>query len=209
MEPVGKIYEIVGGGKCYIGSTFQTLNRRLSKHRSNKKMYDEKKKKEWTSCYEILNEPDYKINLIEEYKNISKKDLQRIEGQHILNRECVNKMVPGRTSTELYSIKKNEYAKKNKIRNKIKVKCEKCNTEITKCNLNRHTLTCGNTNNKTGHENIYKTKYNKFQVQITKKGERICKTFNTINEAIEFRNSAPKDGKIEYEETIDERSDSD
>ena len=52
-----KVYKLCGGDKIYIGHTTQTLVRRFSKHKSEK----------LKSCLEILDSPDCRIELIEEY----------------------------------------------------------------------------------------------------------------------------------------------
>jgi Uri superfamily endonuclease len=186
----GKIYEIVGGGKRYIGSTTEKLSRRLSRHRTNKKAY-ENNKREWTSCYEILDEPDCVINLILEYPCNSKEELRRKEGEYIKSLDCVNKVIAGRTNEELLNEKRDEYNAKARERNKEKTECASCGRTITKCNLTRHKKICSNIKpSKTGHKYIYQlTKNNSYSVQIIVNGKRICRNFPTLEEALAFRNS--------------------
>ncbi len=85
-----KIYKIIDNtnGNVYIGKTEETLNIRLTKHK-----YDFKVGKSCSSC-QILKNGDYKIELIEETHDESR------ERYWILNTECVNKQIPGRTKKE-------------------------------------------------------------------------------------------------------------
>ena len=81
-----KIYKIVDNtnGNIYIGKTDQTLKVRLNEHKSHKKC----------SSKEIIKNGDYKIELIEETEDETR------ERYWILNTECVNKQIPGRTKKE-------------------------------------------------------------------------------------------------------------
>lgn len=87
-----KIYRIVDNtnGNIYIGKTETTLTIRLTKHK-----YDYKVGKNCSSCI-ILKNGDYKIELIEETHDESR------ERYHIINTECVNVSIPGRTKKEYY-----------------------------------------------------------------------------------------------------------
>jgi len=81
-----KIYRIVDNtnGNVYIGKTETTLNIRLSKHKCDKNCMSR----------EIIKNGDYKIELIEETDDESR------ERYWILNTECVNITIPGRTQKE-------------------------------------------------------------------------------------------------------------
>lgn len=190
MEP-GKIYEIVGGGMRYIGSTTQSLTRRLQKHKSNKTGYELKKPGiGWTSCYDILNQPDCCINLLLDYPCNSKEELRRKEGEYILALPCVNKVVPGRTSSELLTAKREIYNASAREKNKETTLCDKCNKTITKCNMNRHKRNCGTEKiSATGYKHIYKPNESSYQVQIIRKDFKICKNFNTLEDAVAFRDA--------------------
>jgi len=113
----GKIYKIVDftNGNIYIGSTVQTLTERLAQHKRDKRC---------SSC-DIIKNGDYDIILIENYPCQSKEELEARERYYILNTECVNLQIPGRTKKEYYEdnkekIKKRikEYRDKNKDRTK-------------------------------------------------------------------------------------------
>jgi hypothetical protein len=131
----GKIYEIVGGGKRYIGSTTETLPRRLSKHKANKKAH-EAGKREWTSCYELLDYSDCVISLLENYPCHSKEELRRREGDFIKELPCINKIIAGRTDKEWRNANK-ELIQKSYVKRKEKIECE-CGASITKWNISRH-----------------------------------------------------------------------
>jgi hypothetical protein len=82
-----KIYRIIDNtnGNIYIGKTKQKyLCDRLSSHKSLKDC----------SSREILKNEDYKIELIEETDDINR------ERYWILNTNCINKQIPGRTRKE-------------------------------------------------------------------------------------------------------------
>ena len=88
----GKIYKIVCNktGKVYVGSTTNhILSDRLSNHVSSYKRWllD---KKHYVSSYEIFQENNYFILLIENYPCKSKDELRAREQYHIDYNECVN-----------------------------------------------------------------------------------------------------------------------
>ena len=95
----GKIYSIVckTTGKHYVGSTCFTLQKRLKEHE-----YNYKNKRTCTS-WQVLDNNNYEIILLEENKFESRKDLLKREGYYIqknrnyINRNnCVNFNIPGR-----------------------------------------------------------------------------------------------------------------
>tara|TARA_R110002012_G_scaffold287686_1_gene480140 strand:- start:310 stop:795 length:486 start_codon:yes stop_codon:yes gene_type:complete len=106
-----KIYKIIDNtnGNIYIGKTKQTLNTRLSKHKCDKTC----------SSREIIKNGDYKIELIEETDDDSR------ERYWILNTECINVTIPGRTQKEYRQDNKDKdiaYKEKYYENNKEKVK---------------------------------------------------------------------------------------
>ena len=84
--------------KIYIGSTTQTLSRRLSMHKSGKPC----------SSSQILQYPDCYIELLESYACANKNELNRREGELIRTMDCVNKNIAGRTDAEYRNEHKNE-----------------------------------------------------------------------------------------------------
>ena len=99
----GKIYKISSSEneEVYIGSTCETLNIRLSKHKANYKRYINNKHHYFSAC-DILKYDSCKIELLEEFKAIDKNDLNKKERIYIESIKCINKNVPCRTQKEYY-----------------------------------------------------------------------------------------------------------
>ena len=99
---LSKIYKLWSPSKniIYIGSTTQTLSRRLGKHLSNYKLYKNDNNKPYYTSYLVLECDDYKIELLEEYACNNKEQLLKKEGEYIRNNECVNRCISGRTHKE-------------------------------------------------------------------------------------------------------------
>jgi hypothetical protein len=149
----GKIYKIVCNvsGKIYIGSTCKkSLSRRLSYHRIDYKLYL-KQKQHFISSYEVLENNNYSIILLEEYPCETKEQLLARERYYIENNECVNKVIPTRNknerSKEYYQENKEKISKQHKDyydKNKNKwsehTKCE-CGGHYAKCHKQRHLRT--------------------------------------------------------------------
>ena len=96
-----KIYKIVDNtnGNIYIGSTTQSLVQRLAGHVRNYNHYLNQNGNNVTS-YQIIQNNNYDIVLIEEVACENKEQLHAIERKHIESNKCVNKYIPGRTSAE-------------------------------------------------------------------------------------------------------------
>ena len=84
-----KIYRIVDNtnGNIYIGKTENTLKQRLKRHKIDKDCVSR----------EIIKNEDYKIELIEETEDETR------ERYWILNTDCINHNIPGRTQKEWYA----------------------------------------------------------------------------------------------------------
>lgn len=125
----GKIYKIIDNSytKMYIGSTTQPLSKRFWFHKGSYKSWL-KNNKYKNSSFDLFDEfgiENCKIELIENYPCNSKEELERKEGEHIKNNNCVNKVIAGRTKKEHYEDNKDklkEINKLNKILNKDKYK---------------------------------------------------------------------------------------
>ena len=120
-----KIYKIVCNktGLIYYGSTTKQLRTRLKEHEARFKKNNGGK----YTCYQILENNDYKIELVEEVSCQSKKELRDREAYYIRNYDCINKVVPGRTRKEYDSqdhrkLKKKEQDKKYWEKNKNKIR---------------------------------------------------------------------------------------
>ena len=102
----GKIYKIVdvGYNKQYIGSTTESLSRRMSKHRYEYNKYKEGLRTKTSSAdmFDEFGVENCKIELIEYCKSETKEELMRREGEHIKTNECLNKRIAGRTPDEFY-----------------------------------------------------------------------------------------------------------
>jgi hypothetical protein len=91
-----KIYKIIdkSNNNVYIGSTIKTLKQRLSCHEGHYQMYVNGKYT-YVSSFEILQNNNYCIELIEAYPCESKEELEKKEGFVIKSIECVNKRIAG------------------------------------------------------------------------------------------------------------------
>jgi hypothetical protein len=135
----------------YYGSTIQTLNARLRKHKDDYKLWL-KGEKRYCKSFDIISKGNYEIKLVRFYPCNNKPELDRKEGRYILKNECINKVVPGRTKKEYNKIyrqqnkdkirdKKREYRQQNK--EKIKeykntvIDCP-CGRTYTRCHKLRH-----------------------------------------------------------------------
>ena len=108
----------------YVGSTTQTLSKRIGQHRSNYKRYLNGKGNYITS-FKLLEQGDAYIELLERFPCDSKEELSAREGYFIRERECVNIVVPGRTQAEYRQDNKQklkQYNQDNKERIKERIK---------------------------------------------------------------------------------------
>jgi adenylate kinase family enzyme len=119
----GKIYKLTSSqtDKVYIGSTIKSLDVRFSNHKYD---YKRRNNKYITSC-DLLQYDDVKIELIKEFPCNTRKELEKEEGKLILENNCVNKCVAGRTKKEWDDDNKDkikEYFKEYYQENKEKIK---------------------------------------------------------------------------------------
>lgn len=91
----GKIYmiESASTGLIYYGSTCMPLSKRLYGHKSDFKRYKDGRYAYLTS-FKVIEQPDYKIVLVEEFPCENKNQLEAREGHFIRNNPCVNKVIP-------------------------------------------------------------------------------------------------------------------
>ena len=97
----GKIYTIRSylTDNIYIGSTTQSLTKRLSKHKADYKWFITGNGNNVTS-FEIIKFGDAYIELLEEFPCETKNQLCKREGELIRENNCVNKNIAGRTRAE-------------------------------------------------------------------------------------------------------------
>ena len=105
----GKIYQIVdvGFNKCYIGSTTESLSRRMARHREHYNAYLAGSKRKFERSMMLFDEfgvDNCRIFLIKNFACNDRQELEREEGREILENldKCVNKNVVGRTRKEHY-----------------------------------------------------------------------------------------------------------
>lgn len=102
----GQIYTIRSHqtDQFYIGSTTQPLHKRLHSHRTHYKLWSADNTKGKCSSYEIIKNEDNYIELLEDFKCNSKKELNKREGQQIrfYREKCVNIQIAGQTQQEWY-----------------------------------------------------------------------------------------------------------
>jgi hypothetical protein len=125
----GKIYKLWSpqGNEIYIGSTVNSLAKRLSQHKSYR---------DCNSKYLFENYNDVRIELIEEYPCDNKIQLNKKEGEHIRNNTCLNRCIPGRTKKE----REKKYRENNKEHLNKKFVCE-CGGKYTHQNKAAHSKT--------------------------------------------------------------------
>lgn len=102
----GKIYMVASPNTnlIYIGSTTQSLSKRMGQHREKKR----------TESKVIIEAGDAYIELIEEFPCENIEQLNKREGEIIRSRECVNKAIAGRSKKEWYEENKEELLEKMK-----------------------------------------------------------------------------------------------
>ena len=151
----------------YYGSTVQTLEERMNKHKKDARANLKGTLIGKCSSNVLVLRPGCKIELVEDFPCSSKAELLRREGWYQLNSPCVNKKIAGRTIKESnkkyyddnkekirndkkqnYQINKEHIKKyyidnKEKIRNdkKQKVVCEICGSAVSKSYITRHKKT--------------------------------------------------------------------
>ena len=131
----GKIYKLVSNhtDKIYIGSTVQTLSKRIGGHRSNYKAYLNGRGNNVTS-FQLVCFPDCKIYLIELCNCNSKIELEQRERYYIESIECCNKNIPSRTRKEWYQANYDKITENKKIYrevNKDKIKEHRKDTSVS------------------------------------------------------------------------------
>jgi predicted nucleic-acid-binding protein len=106
----GKVYQIVclTTGEKYIGSTTQSLGKRLSGHKSDYKRW-KNGVDHFVSSFTILERDNYQIELLEECPNYKERERFYIE-----NTVCVNLLVVGRTNKEWREENKETILEKHK-----------------------------------------------------------------------------------------------
>jgi hypothetical protein len=164
-----KIYKIwsPSTGLTYIGSTCSTLSKRISQHKDNKTCY-EAGKRSYVTSFKVLDQPDARIDLIEYFPCNNKIELNRREGEIIVQTQCINKQIAGQTRKEYQQNNKEKISERSKeYRQNNKEKISERNKEYRQKNKDainarkaeQHECMCGKIytlGHKTRHE---KTKW--------------------------------------------------
>ena len=115
---LGKIYRLVCNttGKTYIGSTCKpSLRKRLAEHKNDYNKWKKGTRLTKVSSFEIFDENNYDIILLENFPCNSKDELHARERFYIENHECVNKIIPTRTRQEYFEDNKEKIQEQNRI----------------------------------------------------------------------------------------------
>jgi hypothetical protein len=163
----GKIYRLICNltGEQYIGSTTQSLAKRLGGHvattKCEKNQYPCKSK-------QIIDRCDYSIVLIEEYSCDNKNQLEMRERFFIESMDCVNKTIPTRTPTEWYQENKEKQAEHSSKWNQANPeKHAEYNRKWRQANLEKH----AEYNRKWRQANLEKNAEYKRKYYLKKKAE--------------------------------------
>ena len=108
----GKIYKLVCNvsDKVYYGSTCSLLCQRKAHHNDDYRLFLIGQRNYYLSAFNVLENKDYDIILVEKYPCDNKEELHKRERYYIDNNFCVNKYIPTRTN--------NEYKKDNNSNHK-------------------------------------------------------------------------------------------
>lgn len=181
----GKIYKLISyvSDKIYVGSTCQSLAKRLSCHKHQPAH-------KGASSRELTSIGDCDIILIENFPCISKEELHAREAYWIRKLDCINKVIPGR--------KKQEYRKTEEYKSKAKHWPSNSRESKSECfkkwydthqdhiknrRLSRSICECGNryrSIDKARHERSKKHKTFLQRISLVKDFENIQKMENSI-----------------------------
>ena len=90
-----KIYSLSNEELVYFGSTTQRLSQRKAEH-----VKDSKKEHYNGSSKIIINNGNWKMELIQDYPCLNRLELETLEGEYIKNNKCINIMIPARTKKQ-------------------------------------------------------------------------------------------------------------
>ena len=136
---MGFVYEICCKvtGEKYVGSTIQSMSKRMIGHRHLFKCYESGKKVSNCSSFDIIRRNNYSVKVLETIETKDKRELHKAETKWIKELNAINKMKKAYASleekretaklhfaTEEYKKKRAEWDKKYREKNK-EVLCEK------------------------------------------------------------------------------------
>ena len=118
-----KIYKLTDNtnNQVYIGSTVQTLKQRLQGHKSGAKT-----SKEGCGCASksIIDNGDYKMELLEEFSCENKRELLIKEQSYIDKYDCINKVNSHTDPKERYLLNRDKILIKKREYDKKYINCE-------------------------------------------------------------------------------------
>ena len=172
-----KVYKIVCNvtNKIYVGSTCKKLCQRIAAHRTEFKSWKSGKRRYITS-FEIIENENYDIILLELFPCNSKEELHMRERYYIDLLECVNKVKPLQTPKEYYVKHTEAISKKNKIIYDLNKEEKK---EKSKIYYEKNKETCKKTNKIYYEKNIEACK-EKRKIYYEKNKEALKKKKNDI-----------------------------
>jgi len=103
---VYKIISVVNPELVYFGST-NNFKKRMQGHKDDYKRYLNKKLKTCFTYFEIFDLGNYTTEIVKEYKQITRRELNNFETDFIQNNKCVNKMKS--ITTQMKIDRKNAY----------------------------------------------------------------------------------------------------
>ena len=134
----GKIYKIecLTTGLIYVGSTTKDyLSQRLTKHICAYRQYLRGTYR-FTTSFKIIENNNYRIELLEEVNCETKDQLLIREGHYIRLLDCVNRCVAGRTDKQYWIDKKDDIKRKQSAR----FNCP-CGSDIRQNDKSQHNKT--------------------------------------------------------------------
>ena len=168
----------------YIGSTCKTLQQRLKGHEAHYKLFKAGKYHNVLS-FKILENKNYKIELVENYPCENKQQLNLREGQIIKEYKnnklnIVNKYIAGQTNKESSA----QYIQNNKdkIKESVAQYYQKNKTEINKQKSIKHNCACTGSYTATHKARHEKSKKHQDYINNSKTTNNTGNTYNiTIN----------------------------
>ena len=131
---VYKVQSLVKPEMVYYGST-NNFNTRMTNHKSDYKSYLNGNKHYFT-VFDIYDLGDYKQEIVQEYENITEKQLHDFETTFIQSNKCVNKLQS--MTTEMKKKIRKEWYEQNKDKlNKNNV-CDICKGNFTTIHKSQH-----------------------------------------------------------------------
>ena len=134
----------------YIGSTTETLHRRLGKHKSAYNCYINATSDSYSTSFDVLESKTYTISVLEAYPCNSKRELEERERYFIESMECVNDRIPTRGERCIHDIQRSHcyecdggaICEHNKRRSRCKtcspVRCDDCDLTYSKGSIKQH-----------------------------------------------------------------------